>query len=436
MRFRSHQSWFPRDAEKPLEYEDASAHSEKLGRAVIADGVSSAIFSRTWARLLTRTAVVEPPALTADEEIAAWLQPLKQAWQQEIRRAKISVPMWAVMPKINSIGGQATLLIVEIEPIVSEDGAAGDRYRLRARGIGDSILYVIRGGEKVLSFPITDSAEFDQPPWVLSSITKDAAYADKVHHLDTECRVGDLLVLCTDAIGKWSMREYEAGRSVDWMRYWGDDQALHADVVRLRDKATDDQGTRLVVDDCTLLLLEVVPESAVDAEPETQPDRSDEPFVLLTTAGPAGDGAVSQPTSDAPGSKPPPADDASTTQSPSVIPSDSCGQSADEQPASSPDAAAVLPADPAPAIVASPTPVGDAAGAAAVEAPVIIDQPMEPAPLVKPESADHAGQEADVNAHPRRRTFIESLAEFFGGTRNDGVDGAPPSAVGEPGERK
>lgn len=284
MRFRSYQCWFPRDAEKPQDYEDASAHSEKWGRAVIADGVSSAIFSRIWARLLTRTAVTNPPTFASEEDIAEWLKPLQLSWREEIRHAKITVPLWAVEPKITSIGGQATLLAVQLEPVVENDGSVTDRYHLLAHAIGDSVLYVVRGGDKILSFPITESKTFEEPPWAFSSLVKNVKYSDHVHHLETECRVGDLLVLCTDAIGKWSMREYEAGRQVDWMRYWRNDTVWHEDICRLRTKESAEPGPRLVVDDCTLLLLEVVAETPIENEPDTSCDRSDEPFVLLATA--------------------------------------------------------------------------------------------------------------------------------------------------------
>ena len=77
MRFRSHQSWFPKEIDFPREYEDASARSEKLGRAVIADGVSTAIFSRTWAQLLTRTAVANPPPITDDAGLMSWVGDLQ-----------------------------------------------------------------------------------------------------------------------------------------------------------------------------------------------------------------------------------------------------------------------------------------------------------------------------------------------------------------------
>ena len=89
MRFRSHQCWFPKEAETPQDYEDASAHSEKLGRAVIADGVSTAIFSRTWARLLTRTSVTTPPNTGDSEEQmredALRLAKQSKAWAAENR---------------------------------------------------------------------------------------------------------------------------------------------------------------------------------------------------------------------------------------------------------------------------------------------------------------------------------------------------------------
>lgn len=281
MRFHSHQCWFPRDAKKPLDYEDASTRSDKWGRAVIADGVSSAIFSRIWAQLLTRTAVLNPPTFDSNEDVAEWLKPLQLSWQDEIRQAKITVPLWAVMPKISSVGGQATFLGIQLESILENDVLVTDRYRLLAHAIGDSVLYVVRDSERILSFPITESKTFEEPPWAFSSLVKNVKYKDHIHRLATECRVGDLLVLCTDAIGKWSMQEYEEGRQVDWMRYWENDTAWHQDICRLRTKQSSEPGPRLVVDDCTLLLLEVVAETPVENEPDTACDRSDEPFILL-----------------------------------------------------------------------------------------------------------------------------------------------------------
>ena len=38
--------------------------------------------------------------------------------------------------------------------------------------------------------------------------------------METQCRPGDLLVLCTDAVAGWTMRQLEAGATLDWNAYW------------------------------------------------------------------------------------------------------------------------------------------------------------------------------------------------------------------------
>jgi len=277
MRFRSHQSWFPKDEEFPGDYEDASSCSEKFGRAIVADGVSSAIFSRTWARLLTRSAVNDPPDLTSEEAIWAWLSPLQQEWRKGINFQ--SLP-WHQKPKAISTGAQSTLIVVAIDPL-QEKAESGGEYRLRASAIGDCVLFLIREGTKVLSFPLIAADEFKQPPHILSSIAKGVHYADKFQHLDDRCRVGDLLVICSDAVGLWAMEEYENGRHVDWMRYWGNDAAWYEDILALRTTSPRDDRTSMRVDDCTLLLLEIITETTHEDEPDLQPDRSDEPFILV-----------------------------------------------------------------------------------------------------------------------------------------------------------
>lgn len=287
MRFRSHQSWFPKEVDLPNDYEDASARSEKTGRAVIADGVSSAIFSRTWARLLTRTAVADPPAIADDAALMQWVGDLQKLWREGINFKALP---WNLKPKAASTGAQATLLLIEIEPSGVAAGAEAAsqpaEYRLQAHALGDCNLFLIRDGEKILSFPMTDSAAFAAPPDVFSSIAKNVAYAGKFKHLDDRCCEGDLLVACTDAIGLWAMQEYEAGRQVDWMRYWGNDEAWQADIQHHRGLPAGTPG-RMRIDDCTLLLLRVVAETAVESELDVQPDRSDEPFMLHGVEQPA-----------------------------------------------------------------------------------------------------------------------------------------------------
>jgi hypothetical protein len=38
--------------------------------------------------------------------------------------------------------------------------------------------------------------------------------------METQCNPGDLLVLATDAVAGWTMRQLEAGATIDWNAYW------------------------------------------------------------------------------------------------------------------------------------------------------------------------------------------------------------------------
>jgi hypothetical protein len=290
MRFRAYQCWFPKDIDFPNEYEDASALSEKHGLAIVADGVSSAIFSRDWARLLTRSAVASIPDLRSEDSIQQWLGPLQQQWRQGINFQALP---WHQKPKATSVGAQATLLMVQVAPFDGDESGGGE-YQLRASGIGDCVLFLVRDGHNMMSFPLADAAAFAEPPEIFSSIAKGVHYGDKFLHLDERCRVGDLLVLCSDAVGLWAMQEYEAGRQVDWMRYWNNDEAWQQDIQQLRTRSVDEDGHRMRVDDCTLLLLQIIHEEVHDGEPDVQPDRSDEPFVLFGPHVPMTDEAPTQ----------------------------------------------------------------------------------------------------------------------------------------------
>lgn len=282
MRFVAHQCWFPKDHELPRDYEDAAACSIRESRAVIADGVSSAIFSRTWSRLLTRTAALDPPDVTDSDSLSNWLNPLKQNWREEINFGEVSRD-WIRGPKLTSVGAQSTLLIVELLPLedTTEEESADAKYRLIAHSIGDCCLFLVRDGQLVQSFPLQDSAAFAAAPHILSSITKNEDCVGEFQHLDSFCNNDDLVVLCTDAIGLWAMQEYEAGHQVDWMRYWENDLAWQTDILELRSRGPKDPRTRMRVDDCTLILLRVTADHEDREILSIEPDPSDEPFVLL-----------------------------------------------------------------------------------------------------------------------------------------------------------
>jgi hypothetical protein len=66
------------------------------------------------------------------------------------------------------------------------------------------------------------------------------------------------------------------------MRYWDDESAWQHDIETLRARSPDDDGGRMRVDDCTLVLARVVDEAVAESEPDVMPDPSDELFRILS----------------------------------------------------------------------------------------------------------------------------------------------------------
>ena len=71
--------WFPKDEGSEQAYEDGYETDHATGRIAIADGVSSTIFSRSWANLLTRAATACPPDINDLSAVETWLAKLKKS---------------------------------------------------------------------------------------------------------------------------------------------------------------------------------------------------------------------------------------------------------------------------------------------------------------------------------------------------------------------
>ena len=80
MPFKSRVFALAKDTEQPQQYEDSYAMDPSRGIGVVADGVSSAIFSRAWAGILTEAVAVDPPDPFDPETMSQWLQLRRQTW--------------------------------------------------------------------------------------------------------------------------------------------------------------------------------------------------------------------------------------------------------------------------------------------------------------------------------------------------------------------
>lgn len=276
MRFESQCFWLAKDAEFPDQYQDAYQLDARRGIAAIADGVSSALFSGPWARTLVRGALAEPPPLDDADCFRDWLTRQRTELAGQIDVTKLT---WYQRPKF-AAGAMSTLLWIELTPQSPETPETPElpsAYRLQGYSIGDCCLFHLRDGQLLRSFPMSGSAEFGLDPKVLVSIDRQQDHLLEFQQFDDACLPGDLLVLCTDAIGLWALTLLEQGEQVAWDAYWDrSPEAWAEEIFELR------RGKQMRYDDTTLMLLRIIEETtgleaaATPSKPaiETLPDET------------------------------------------------------------------------------------------------------------------------------------------------------------------
>ena len=263
MRVRSRVFWLPKDPGYAAEYEDACALDLHRGRAAIADGVSSAIFSGIWARILTEAAVADPPDVQ-NPEFWDWLAQRRQQWSAAIDPASLT---FFQRGKLQQCGGAfSTLLWLEWQ-------LQGGAIHWRCKALGDGGLLHVRDGRLLAAFPIAASDDLHADPLTVASAPRSADQFLEFGSAEGAAHAGDWLVLTTDALLGWALRNYEAGLPPDWDEMWNlSDDDFAARVAGWRD-------TRAIrADDTTLMLLQVsddIVEPAPDGEIDDTDDNAD-----------------------------------------------------------------------------------------------------------------------------------------------------------------
>jgi len=232
------------------------------GIAAIADGVTSGIFSRQWARILTRAAVDGWPDPSDEERFPAWLAELRAKWETEIDTAGLA---WYQRAKLRE-GGFSTLVWLRLlENDALRDGQEASPAEVMA--IGDSCVFHVRNDELLESFPLDAASEFDSSPLVLGSVDLNRDDQLQFERMEISCCAGDMLVLCTDAVAAWALQRQEQGEPVAWSTYWDMSPEVWAtEVCELR------MQSKMRYDDATLLLLRVGQVAGGLAEDYSIPD--------------------------------------------------------------------------------------------------------------------------------------------------------------------
>lgn len=244
----------PKEGNSEREYEDAFA-AQKLApiaggppptsfTVAVSDGASSSVFAREWARLLVAdfSRGPFPPAGEASARVAA----LGKAWREQVGNSELP---WYAEEKLTQ-GSHASLLVVTWD--------LTGRRTFSARALGDSCLFVVRGGERLChAFPVIRAADFGNHPRLVSTETAAAPAGDPLPFvaLDRPYEPGDRFWLMTDALAHWFLAAHEAGEK-PW-EIVPTERALFPGWLQAR----RDDGS-LKNDDVTLLVLSVLPAAA------------------------------------------------------------------------------------------------------------------------------------------------------------------------------
>jgi hypothetical protein len=176
--------------------EDAVAMNPEKGIYAISDGVTNSVHSGALARLLVAK-WAEQPADSVDALGGAWLKKVQADWSQETAKLPGNNAWFNVGQR-----GDATFLGARLV-----ERAAGTK--LEVKGIGDSMVFVVRKGQLSKSFPFERSDQFTN---VVKTIPSKGNLEAPLSEVAWDMEEGDEVFMTTDALGKWTFTELEAGR--------------------------------------------------------------------------------------------------------------------------------------------------------------------------------------------------------------------------------
>jgi hypothetical protein len=177
--------------------EDAVAMNPEKGLYAISDGVTNSVYSGPLARLLVQRWTDEPAASAAALG-TTWLQAVQADWTRDTATRPSTQAWFNANPRAD-----ATFLGARLTK--GPNGPALD-----VMGVGDSMVFVVRGGAIARSFPYERSAQFTNVVDTLPSRGKPAA---PLREVSFDLQPGDEVFMTTDALGKWVFTEVEAGRT-------------------------------------------------------------------------------------------------------------------------------------------------------------------------------------------------------------------------------
>ncbi len=194
----------PKSGNSVEEYEDAWAHRQTRSpaglRVAVADGATESSFAKLWAVLLAESYVRSE--LTG-AEFFAQVQPARRLWRR--RLAGRPLP-WFASEKAEQ-GAFAAFLGVQIDAHTN---------RWTALAVGDCCFMQLddvgKGMRMVEAFPLQKSSQFTMSPYLIGSTSDGELQNERIQVGKGSLRDGDMLLLGSDAVAAWLLKQHEDGR--------------------------------------------------------------------------------------------------------------------------------------------------------------------------------------------------------------------------------
>lgn len=239
----------PKDPEREDLNEDAFDVSENSQIIALSDGASESYDSKTWARMLVHN-FVNCPRFSSD-----WVKTVQESYVSGVDFENLS---WSKQMAFER-GSFATLISVNCAPLSNS---------VEIFSIGDSLAVLVRDGRYEKSYPFDNPEQFDARPELLSTLshlnkfTDDGEYLSVEHNQRWETQHGDYILLLTDAVGQWFLREINhEPSSIDILLQIDTDENFEDLVVAMRSER------RMKLDDSTMIRLAVVTEDQKNGLP-------------------------------------------------------------------------------------------------------------------------------------------------------------------------
>jgi hypothetical protein len=224
----------PKAGNTEEEYEDAFwplspvEESDTQFSFAVADGATETSYSKVWAKLLVEAYCAGQLEGTSFDES---LTELQAKWKEAVTAQPLP---WYAEEKIRA-GAFSSLLGFTIRQASSKKRDAGT---WEAIAVGDSCLFQISDGELINSFPMENSAQFNNRPALLSSNAASNEHLTKyTFKREGEWKAGDLFYLVTDALACWFLKAIEEGEK-PWVIKRPTQESFEGWISRLRDEGS------------------------------------------------------------------------------------------------------------------------------------------------------------------------------------------------------